>query len=180
MKRLFFICAVVFLTSAAQAQTPVALAPVPKPVFTQNGAPLVGGCLSTFSAGTTTPLASFTDSGGVSQNTNPIILDANGSPPSAIYLSAAAYKFQLKTAGGSNCSSGSTVWTADNVSATAFLNIPNTWTALQTFSAGISATVGTFNAGATNKDIIAGNINSIRFVDGNKFTTIQAAINDLP
>lgn len=175
MKRLLFICALVFLASAAQAQTPVGLAPVPRPVFTQNGAPLVNGCLFSFAAGTSTPLATFADSTGTVSNPNPTILDANGTPSVSgnevgIYLSSANYKFQLKAFGGTNCASGASVWTADNINAASFLNLPNTWTATQSF-----------NAGAGNTDVAAGNINGMRYVDSaGKFTTPQAAIADCP
>lgn len=46
--------------------------------FTEDGAPLVGGKFYTYQAGTSTPQATFTDESGVTPNTNPIILDANG------------------------------------------------------------------------------------------------------
>jgi len=81
------------------------------------GLPCAGCKLYTYSAGTTTPLATYVDSAGVSQNPNPIILDASGGPqtPSGstggIWLGRNSYKFILKTA------TGTTIWTADNVNA---------------------------------------------------------------
>jgi hypothetical protein len=58
--------------------------------FDNNGRPLVGGKLFTYEAGTTTKLATYTDSGGMSANTNPIILDFRGEaniwiPPNVPY-----------------------------------------------------------------------------------------------
>lgn len=46
--------------------------------FDSNGAPLAGGKLYTYQAETTTLQATYTDQGGGTAQTNPIILDANG------------------------------------------------------------------------------------------------------
>ena len=43
-----------------------------------DGVPLAGGFIYTYAAGTTTPLAAYTDSTGVTPQTNPIVLDGNG------------------------------------------------------------------------------------------------------
>ncbi len=56
----------------------VNLAPVAKLQFNQNGVPLSGGLLFTYAAGTMNKQATYTDSTGVTPNTNPIVLDANG------------------------------------------------------------------------------------------------------
>lgn len=85
------------------------LSAVPKLQFFDNdGNPLVGGKLYTYEAGTTTPLATYTDSTGATPNTNPIILDSRGE--ANVWLAAQSYKFVLKT------STDSTIWTVDNVS----------------------------------------------------------------
>ena len=50
------------------------LSAVPKlQFFDNNGNPLVGGKLYTYAAGTTTPLATYTDASSGTPNTNPII-----------------------------------------------------------------------------------------------------------
>lgn len=50
-----------------------------KQSFTTNaGLPLVGGKLYTFQPGTATPKSTFTDQGGGTPNTNPVIADARG------------------------------------------------------------------------------------------------------
>lgn len=46
--------------------------------FDSNGNPLAGGKLFSYQAGTSTPAATYTDQSGISANTNPVILDANG------------------------------------------------------------------------------------------------------
>lgn len=75
--------------------------------FDANGVPLVGGLLYSYVAGSTTPLATYTDASGVTPNTNPIVLDANGE--CEVWLPQASYKFSLHNA------SDVTLWTVDNV-----------------------------------------------------------------
>lgn len=77
--------------------------------FDNNGIPLAGGLLYSYSAGTTTPLATYTTSSGVTPNTNPIVLDAAGRPAGEIWLSPVAYKLVLKT------STGVQLWSMDNI-----------------------------------------------------------------
>jgi len=85
------------------------LSPTPKlQFFDLNGAPLSGGLLYTYAAGTTTPLASYTDSTGLIANTNPIVLDSRGE--ANVWLGTASYKLALYT------SAGVLIWTVDNIS----------------------------------------------------------------
>lgn len=89
------------------------LAPTPKlQFFDANGAPLAGGLLYTYAAGTTTPLTSYTDSTGVSANTNPIVLNSRGE--ANVWLGAAMYKFALYT------SASVLIWTVDNINGSTF------------------------------------------------------------
>jgi hypothetical protein len=73
------------------------LSPPPKlQFFGTDGLPLVGGKLYTYAAGTTTPLATYTDSTQSAQNTNPVILDSNGQ--ANVWLTYTTnYKYVLKT-----------------------------------------------------------------------------------
>ena len=88
------------------------LSPTPKlQFFDLNGAPLSGGLLYTYAAGTTTPLVTYTDSTGVSLNTNPITLDSRGE--ANVWLGTASYKLALYT---SVASGGVLIWTVDNIS----------------------------------------------------------------
>jgi hypothetical protein len=86
------------------------LSPTPKlQFFGTDGLPLVGGKLYTYAAGTTTPLASYTDYTGVTANTNPVILDSTGS--ASVWLpETTSYKYVLKT------SADVTLYTVDYVS----------------------------------------------------------------
>ena len=85
------------------------LMPLPKMRFSDNnGNPLVGGKVFFFEAGTNTPKNTFTDSTGLTPNTNPVILDSRGE--ASIWLGSGYYKVQLKT------STDVVVWTQDKVS----------------------------------------------------------------
>jgi hypothetical protein len=76
--------------------------------FDSTGAPLSGGTLSTYIAGTSTPLATYTDSTGLIANSVVITLNTRGE--AAVWLSTlSAYKFVLKDA------AGVLIWTADNI-----------------------------------------------------------------
>ena len=85
--------------------------PFPNPkfrAFDTSGNPLSGGLLYTYSAGTTTPLATYTTRAGTTPNANPVVLDANGEAD--VWTTPGVdYKFVLKTSGGS------TLWTVDNI-----------------------------------------------------------------
>lgn len=70
--------------------------------FDNNGDPLANGFVYTYAAGTTTPLATYTDSTGTSEAPNPIQLNSAGRPTSgsgAIW-GQGAYKFIVKDANG--------------------------------------------------------------------------------
>lgn len=65
--------------------------------FTNDGAPLTGGKIYTYQAGTTTPLPTYTTPLGNVANTNPVILNAAGRPPQEIWLLSQGYKFAIYT-----------------------------------------------------------------------------------
>ena len=89
------------------------LSPTPKlQFFDANGDPLAGGLLYTYAAGSTTPLTTYTDSTGVSANTNPIILDSRGE--ANVWLAGAIYKFALYSA------TNVLIWTVDNINGSTF------------------------------------------------------------
>lgn len=68
-------------------------------LFDNLGDVLAGGKVYTYAAGTTTPLATYTDAGGMSANTNPVVLDSAGRAD--IWLTeGVSYKFILTVAGG--------------------------------------------------------------------------------
>lgn len=85
------------------------LSPSPKMQFFDiNGEPLVGGKVYTYQAGTTTPLATYTDNTNASANPNPVILNARGE--AAIWIGGLNYKFKLTDANDVE------IWTVDYIS----------------------------------------------------------------
>jgi hypothetical protein len=85
-----------------------ALATPPKLQFLDsNGAPLVGGKLYTYAAGTTTPQVTYTDFGGGTANANPVILDSRGE--ASVWLGTSLYKMALYD------STDVLIWTVDNI-----------------------------------------------------------------
>lgn len=67
--------------------------------FSNLGIPLAGGKIYTYQAGSSTPLATYSDNGGVYPNTNPIVLGVDGRPADEIWLTYGYnYKFVLKDA----------------------------------------------------------------------------------
>jgi hypothetical protein len=78
--------------------------------FDNNGVPLNGGLLYTYQAGSSTPLATYTDINGTTANTNPIVLNASGRLANEVWLTYGFnYKFVLQN------SAGSTIGTYDNI-----------------------------------------------------------------
>ena len=76
--------------------------------FDNDGAPLNGGKLYTYEAGTTTPKDTYTTAAGSTPNANPVVLDSAGR---AVVFLTGSYKFRLET------SSGTLVKETDNVTA---------------------------------------------------------------
>lgn len=119
-----------FLCGLAHGQ--ISAAPPLHPVFVDNnGQPLSGGKLYSYAAGTTSPLATFTDATGNFTNLNPIQLDSTGSPsngtaPTQIWLSNLAYKFCAYDV------SNVQQWCVDNITTPfSLLNLSNTWAQTQ-------------------------------------------------
>jgi len=82
--------------------------------FDNNGAPLAGGLIYTYAAGTTTPETTYTSNTGATPNSNPIVLNSAGRLANEMWLTTAtAYKFQLYT------SASVLIATYDNISGAA-------------------------------------------------------------
>ena len=78
--------------------------------FTTTGIPLAGGKIYTYQAGSSTPLATYTDNTGTTANANPIVLGTDGRPATEIWLTYGYnYKFVLKDA------NDTTIQTYDNL-----------------------------------------------------------------
>jgi hypothetical protein len=90
--------------------------------FDNNGAPLAGGLIYTYEAGTTTPQATYTTSAGTIAHPNPIVLNSAGRVPGGeIWLLFANYKFILQTSAAvliatyDNVTSGAGITTIANL-----------------------------------------------------------------
>src|SRR5260370_14127719 len=94
------LCIVFSLISqhSVYCQTSVALTPTPaQQFFSSTGVPLASACIYTYISGTSTQLATYTDGTGVTQNTNPVTLDAGGF--GNIWLTNSAYRFTIYSKG---------------------------------------------------------------------------------
>jgi len=78
--------------------------------FNNDGIPLSGGKLYTYTAGTTTPQTTYTTSAGTIAHANPIVLNSSGRVSSGeIWLIATPYKFVI------NDSASALIGTYDNI-----------------------------------------------------------------
>jgi hypothetical protein len=97
-----------FAAASLCAQYTTALAPeFTQQFFDNSGNPCASCKLYTYTAGTTTPLASYTDNTLGTPNANPVILDSSGR--ANVWLANVSYKLVLKT------SADVTLKTVDNV-----------------------------------------------------------------
>ena len=111
------------------------IAPVVKhQFFDNNGDPLAGGLLFTYSPGTSTKLTTYSDVDLSVANTNPIVLDSAGR--ATIFLSPTSYKFVLCPATDTDPPT-SPLWTVDSVSSvpTSSNNVDSSGTAGEALSA---------------------------------------------
>jgi hypothetical protein len=136
LKRLLF---AVLMAFACIAQATVYSLPWgPKPQFVDTaGAPMSGGTLTFYAAGTTTLQNTYTDSTGVTPNSNPMTLNSRGEPANEIWLTGgASYKVLLKD------SSGATTWTVDNLTGVndVTAQLGNEWVASGLTATYVSAT----------------------------------------
>jgi hypothetical protein len=92
------------------------LTPSPKQqIFGTDGLPLVGGKIYTYAGGTSTPIATYTDFGAGTPNTNPIILDSLGQA-NIWLINTTSYKFIVRDA------NDVLLYTVDNISIPLDLN----------------------------------------------------------
>jgi hypothetical protein len=145
---------------------PVQLSPqFDQQFFSNNGIPLAGGFIYTYAAGTTTPLAAYTDSTGNTPQTNPIVLDGNGRAP--IWLGSAAYKLVLQDA------NNVTLWTVDNVS---YINVGSITSAMIAPGAVGSTQIANGAVGTTQ---LAANAVTAAKIANNTITATQIAANTI-
>lgn len=110
--------AVIILASALRLGAQTAAAPLPLPNFQPldgNGAIIPGGSVCVFAAGGSSPMASYTDSTGVTANPQPLVLDSSGR--GNLWLKSSA-KVVLYAAGGVGCpNSAVQLWSVDGLPA---------------------------------------------------------------
>jgi microcystin-dependent protein len=93
--------------------------------FTILGQPLAGGKIYTYQAGSSTPLATYTDNTGATANANPIVLGTDGRPTSEIWLTYGYnYKFILKDANDTTIQSYDNLYGIIGVQASSGATIP--------------------------------------------------------
>ena len=140
--------------------------------FDNNGVPLAGGKLYTYSAGTTTNQTTYTSSAGVTAHTNPIVLDGGGRVPGGeIWLTdGLSYKFVLKNA------SDVLIGTYDNIIGinSNFVNFL-TETEVQTATAGqtvFTLTTMQYQPGTNNLTVYVDGVNQI---DGSTYSYVETS-----
>src|SRR5262245_1011371 len=89
--------------------------------FDNNGSPLVGGKLFTYSAGTTTKATTYVNAAGITPNSNPIVLDYRGEcdlwvPPNV------GYKYVLAPANDTDPPTRP-IWTVDNIKSSQLITL---------------------------------------------------------
>jgi Pectate lyase superfamily protein len=140
--------------------------------FTNTGAVLTGGKLYTYTAGTTTPLATYTNATGTTFNPNPIVLDAAGRVPSSgeIWLTdGAQYKFVLKD------SNDVLIATYDNITGinSNFLNF-NALEEIQTATAG-QTVFNLTNAYTPNTNTLSVFVDGVNQYDGSSYSYTETS-----
>lgn len=123
-----------------------------------NGAILSGGQIFTYAAGTTTPLATYTDQSGNTPNANPVVLDSSGK--ASIWIGDNAYKFVVED------SLGNVIETVDNIvsiasqieeivaNANPFLKVTMSYTQFQTAATSNAVAAFSIPAGNILKNVI--------------------------
>ena len=113
-----------------------------------TGQPAIGYLLYSYTGGTTTPCSTWQDTGLVTTNTNPIVLDSNGS---ANVVISGVTKLVLTDA------SNNVIWTFDNIGSSGVNLVDSNGNNLLTFTATTSAVnyINITNNSTGNNPILA-------------------------
>lgn len=135
------------------------LSPVPKLSFMDNnGSPAVGYKLFTYAAGTSTKLATYVNSAGVTPNSNPIVLDYRGE--ANVWIPAnTPYKYVFASPTDTD-PPGNPIWSVDQVVSSQLL----------TLYAGV-------DTGSVNAYVVNFNANFTAYADGISFFWIPSNTN---
>lgn len=156
------------------------LSAVPIQDFQIAGAPAVGAQVFVYAAGTTTKTTTYTDSTGVTPQTNPVLLNARGEPENSLGASVGIwvpqgvpYKLVFASATDTDPPT-SPIWTVDNIdplgsaafqnTGTTGANVPllngtNTWSGPQT-----DAALATFEGGANMTPASTPAVNAVGYL----------------
>ena len=129
--------------------------------FMWNGAPVAGGKLYSYAAGSSlgTPLATYTNQGAGTQNANPTILSSNG--VANIWIpQTTGYQFQLQD------SLGNVLWTVDNI-----ILIPNGSIGSAQFANGAVGSSQFAANAVTSTKFTPGAVGSLKFQSGSVGST---------
>ena len=145
--------------------------------FTNQGVILAGGKIYTYTAGTTTPVATYADSGGAVTNANPIILDSSGRLTTSVWtLSGVSIKVLIRDSNNNLLATVDNISSINDVAALSLGSppaignvVPNTG-AFTTLSANTS-----FSATTTNLTTL--NVSSATTLAALSATTIAASGN---
>lgn len=140
-----------------------------------NGAPLSGGLIYTYLAGSTTPAPTYTDNTGGTPQANPIVLNTLGRPASPIWLTdGVSYKFILTS------SAGAQQWTIENITGVSSSTpTQDEWVLQSTVPTYISATqfsvpgdqTATFTVGRRVRAVCTGGVR-YGYISVSAFTTL--------
>ena len=136
----------------------------------QNGLPYVGGTLSFYASGTSTPLATYSDKALTIPNTNPVVLDSAGRMGS-VFLQNLAYKVILADV------NANTIWTEDPVYSSDFSTVAQILTNAGSPNGSVAGTAG---SGTVPSSMIWDSTNNILYVctaTGSSSTATWTAVN---
>lgn len=138
-----------------------------------TGLPYSGYYLGFYASGTSTPLATYTDSALTIANTNPIQLDSRGAPANSIFLQNLAYKVVLS----SDLAQTSPVWTYDPVYSSDYSARAKLLTGSGSPNGTVAGTAGSPGIGADTYWDSTNNILYVCTVTGSSVTAVWTAVN---
>lgn len=147
---------------------------VNSPQIGLTGAPLSGGSITTYQAGTSTPVATYTDSSGVTPQPNPITLNPYGLPASPVWQAAGqAIKFVIKDAAGNTVRTVDGVLGINDFGGAGLVINGAAYTVPQTVA---FSTTPTFDASKSNVfefGALTANVTSVTIINGSNGQTIN-------
>jgi len=110
------------------------------PFHTSSGNLANGYLLFIYNAGTTVKATTYTDSTGLSMNTNPIVMNSRGETPYGVYVNSGQYKLVLAPSTDTD-PPGSPIWSQDGITPANDISVADAteWTALAITPTYISA-----------------------------------------